>query len=450
MPRLDGVIRRLDLRGRPLRSRALRGVVPRAALDVEHAVERVRPICEDVRTRGVEALLDLTERFDGVRPADIRVPVDALHRALAALDPDVRAGLEESIRRARLVHREQVPTGFTTRVVPGGTVTQRWVPVGRVGLYVPGGLAVYPSSVVMNVVPAQEAGVGSVAVTSPAQRENPPRFVGLPNPTILAACALLGVDEVYAVGGAQAVAMFAYGARDAEGELICEPADLVTGPGNIYVAAAKRLLKGVIGIDSEAGPTEIAVLADDTADPVHVAADLVSQAEHDPMAAAVLVTPSEPLAQAVEAELARRVPRTKHAERIATALAGPQSAVILVDDLDAALAVVDAYAAEHLEIQTRDAAAIAARVTNAGAVFVGPWSPVSLGDYCAGSNHVLPTGGCACFSSGLGVHTFVRSVQVIEYGEEALREVAPHVLALAAAEDLPAHGEAVSARTDRS
>jgi histidinol dehydrogenase len=440
------VIRRLDLRGQTLRSRALRGVVPRPALDVEHAVEQVRPLCDDVRVRGVEALLDLTERFDGVRPESIRVPAQALAEALGQLDPDVRSGLEESVRRARLVHREQVPSGHVTRVVPGGTVTQRWVPVGRVGLYVPGGRAVYPSSVVMNVVPAQEAGVPSIAVTSPAQRENPPGFEGLPHPTILAACALLGVDEVYAIGGAQAVAMFAYGARSAEGELVCEPVDLVTGPGNIYVVAAKRLLKGVVGIDSEAGPTEIAVIADDTADPVHVAADLVSQAEHDPMAAAVLVTPSLALADAVERELESRVPLTKHADRVATALGGPQSAIVLVDDLDGAVEVADAYAAEHLEIQTRDAAAVAARVRNAGAVFVGPWSPVSLGDYCAGSNHVLPTGGCACFSSGLGVPAFVRSVQVVEYDEAALRGAAPHVLALSAAEDLPAHGEAVTAR----
>jgi len=421
-------------------------------LDVEQAVERVRPLCDDVRVRGVEALLDLTERFDGVRPAGIRVPAEALAGALERLDPDVRAGLEESIRRARLVHAEQVPAGHVTRVVEGGTVTQRWVPVGRVGLYVPGGLAVYPSSVVMNVVPAQEAGVESIAVTSPAQRENPPGFEGLPNPTILAACALLGVEEVYAVGGAQAVAMFAYGARDLSeggaGELVCEPVDLVTGPGNIYVAAAKRLLKGVVGIDSEAGPTEIAVLADETADPVHVAADLVSQAEHDPMAAAVLVTASPALADAVERELERRVPLTKHSGRISTALAGPQSAIVLVDDLDAALEVVDAYAAEHLEIHTRDAAAVAARVRNAGAVFVGPWAPVSLGDYCAGSNHVLPTGGCACFSSGLGVPAFLRSVQVVEYDAAALRDVAGHVLALATAEDLPAHGEAVTARLE--
>ena len=443
------MIRRLDLRGQSLRARTLRGIVPRAALDVASAVELVRPLCDDVRDRGVAALLDLTERFDGVRPPDIRVPPAALAAALEALDPDVRNGLQESIRRARLVHREQVPAGHTTRVVPGGTVTQRWVPVDRVGLYVPGGLAVYPSSVVMNVVPAQEAGVRSIAMTSPAQRENPRGFEGLPNPTILAACALLGVDEVYAVGGAQAVAMFAFGAADGDGRLVCEPTDLVTGPGNIYVAAAKRLLKGVVGIDSEAGPTEIAVLADDSADPVHVAADLVSQAEHDTMAAAVLVTASARLAERVEAELRRRVPLTKHADRIAAALGGPQSAIVLVDDLDGGLAVVDAYAAEHLEIQTADAAAVAARVTNAGAVFVGPWAPVSLGDYCAGSNHVLPTGGSASFSSGLGVSSFVRSVQIVEYAERALRDVAPHVLALAAAEDLPAHGEAVSARFDR-
>jgi histidinol dehydrogenase len=440
------VIRRIDLRGRSLRARALRGVVPRAALDVEHAVERVRPIVAEVREGGVAALLALNERFDGVRQESIRVPDDAPARALERLDPQVRAALEESIRRARLVHADQRRTDRTTVVVPGGTVTERWVPVGRVGLYVPGGLAVYPSSVVMNVVPAQEAGVASIAVTSPPQRDNPEGFEGLPHPTILAACALLGVTEVYAVGGAQAVAMFAYGAADAAGDLVCEPVDLVTGPGNIWVAAAKRLLKGVIGIDAEAGPTEIAVLADDTADPVHVAADLISQAEHDPMAAAVLVTDSEQLAAAVEVELARQVAATKHVERITAALSGPQSGIVLVDDVDAGLQVVDAYAAEHLEIQTRDAAAVAARVTNAGAIFIGPWSPVSLGDYCAGSNHVLPTGGCACHSGGLSVQSFLRGIHVVDYGRDALADVAGHVLALAHAEDLPAHGQAVSVR----
>src|SRR5690349_6757784 len=298
----------------------------------------------------------------------------------------------------------------------------------------------------MNVVPAQEAGVASIAITSPAQRDNAAGFEGLPHPSILAACALLGVDEVYGIGGAQAIAMFAYGAKDDDGGWVCEPADLVTGPGNIYVAAAKRLLRGLIGIDSEAGPTEIAVLADDSADPGHVAADLISQAEHDPLAAAVLVTDSPALATAVEAELAGRVAATKHTERVTTSLAGPQSAIVLVDSIDAGLAVVDAYAAEHLEIQTRDAAAVAARVRNAGAIFVGPWAPVSLGDYCAGSNHVLPTGGCACFSSGLSVQSFLRGIHVVAYDQAALRDVAGHVVALANAEDLPAHGEAVQAR----
>jgi histidinol dehydrogenase len=438
----DQIVRTMDLRGRALHHRELRGVVPRAALDVEHAVATVRPICDDVRDRGVAALLDLTERFDGVRLTDVRVPAAALAEALERLDPLVRAALEESVRRARLVHADQRRTDRTTQVAPGGTVTERWVPVERVGLYVPGGLAVYPSSVVMNVVPAQEAGVEQIAVTSPAQRDSG----GLPHPTILAACALLGVEEVYAVGGAQAVAMFAYGARDDAGRLVVPGVDIVTGPGNIYVAAAKRLLKGVIGIDSEAGPTEIGILADDTADARSVAADLVSQAEHDPMAAAVLVTPSQRLADAVREELVAQVAQTKHRDRVATALAGPQSAIVLVDDLEAGMEVVDAYAAEHLEIHTEDARERAARIRNAGAVFVGRWAPVSLGDYCAGSNHVLPTGGCACHSSGLSVQTFLRGIHVVDYDEGALREVADHVVALADAEDLPAHGDAVRAR----
>ena len=329
-------------------------------------------------------------------------------------------------------------------MVPGGSVTERWIPVDRVGLYVPGGLAVYPSSVVMNVVPAQEAGVGALAVASPPQTAPGSPFHGAPHPTVLAACALLGVAEVYAVGGAQAVAVFAYGMDTPDGR--CEPVSLVTGPGNIWVAAAKRLLKGVIGIDAEAGPTEVMVLADATADPVHVAADLISQAEHDPMAAAVLVTDSADLAAAVEKELAAQVATTRHAERVATALAGPQSGIVLVDDVDAALAVANAYGAEHLEIQTADPAAVAARVRNAGAVFVGAYAPVSLGDYCAGSNHVLPTGGCARHSSGLSVQSFLRGVHFVEYDRRALAEVAHHVVALAEAEDLPAHGQAVTAR----
>jgi histidinol dehydrogenase len=447
------VISRIDLRGRALDARSLREALPRAEFDVEAALTAVRPICDDVRHRGAEALRDLGERFDGIRPALLRVPAEVLKTALDVLDPDVRAALEEAIARARIVHEDQRRSDTTTQVVPGGTVVERWVPVDRVGLYVPGGLAVYPSSVVMNVVPAQIAGVASIAVTSPPQRDNTSVFAGYPAPTILAACELLDIDEVYAVGGAQAIAMFAYGARESgvdgtpnAGAVVCEPVALVTGPGNIYVAAAKRLLKGLIGIDAEAGPTEIAVLADDSADPEHVAADLISQAEHDTLAASVLVTDSEDLALRVEAALARRVAATKHTERVTEALAGRQSGVVLVDDLEAGITVVNAYAAEHLEIQTRDARAVALRIRNAGAIFVGAFAPVSLGDYCAGSNHVLPTGGCACHSSGLSVQSFLRGIHVVDYTEAALRDVAHHVVTLAGAEDLPAHGEAVTAR----
>jgi len=429
------VIRRIDRRGT---SGQEDFQLPRAALDVEAALDRVRPICQDVRERGDAALADLSERFDGVRPPSLRVPGDALTWALEVLDPQVHAAMTESIRRARLVHEDQRRADTTTAVVPGGTVTERWVPVDRVGLYVPGGIAPLSSSVIMNVVPAQVAGVASIAVASPPQRE----FGGLPHPVTLAACALLGVQEVYAVGGAQAVAMFAYGTAS------CPRASMVTGPGNIWVVAAKRLLKGRIGIDAEAGPTEIAILADDSADPAHVAADLISQAEHDPSAAAVLVTTSDPLAAAVEAELVVQVAATKHVERITTALGGQQSAIVLVDDLQAGLDVVNAYAAEHLEILTVDPAAVAARVRNAGAVFVGPWAPVSLGDYCAGSNHVLPTGGCACHSSGLSVQTFLRGIHVVDYTRQALSEAAGHVVAMAGAEDLPAHAAAVRVRFD--
>ena len=432
------MIRRIDLRGS---SADPRGHLPRAALDVEAATDVVREIVDDVHARGEAAVLDWGAKLDGVRPPSLRVPQEALDTALAELDPAVRTALEVAIDRARAVHLDQRRADISTTVVPGGTVTERFLPVQRVGLYVPGGRAVYPSSVVMNVVPAQVAGVPSFAVASPPQRDHG----GLPHPTILAACALLGVHEVYAAGGAQAVALFAFGADLADGGR-CEPTAMVTGPGNIYVTAAKRLLKGHIGIDSEAGPTEVAILADETADAAHVASDLISQAEHDVIAASVLVTDSEALAEAVQAELAVQVPATKHHERIAEALSGSQSGIVLVDDLEAGLRVVDAYAAEHLEIHTRDAREVAMRVRHAGAIFVGTWSPVSLGDYAAGSNHVLPTGGSAAHSSGLSVRTFLRGVHVIEYDEHALREVAPHVVALADAEDLPGHAAAITAR----
>jgi histidinol dehydrogenase len=424
---------------------ALVARLPRAQLDVESAADAVRDVVLSVREHGAAAVRAASTRFDGVAPAGLRVSGNEIAAAAQALDPAVREGLGVAIANARRAHSDQRRSDVVTEVVPGGTVTQTWRPVRRVGLYVPGGRAVYPSSVVMNVVPAQLAGVAEIAVASPPQRET-----GLPHPLVLAACALLGVHEVYAVGGAQAIAMFAYGTDDTDEPPasvdLCPPVDLITGPGNIWVAAAKRLVRGVVGIDSEAGPTEIAILADETADPRHVASDLISQAEHDPLAASVLVTTSSSLADAVDVETAARVAATKHSDRVAEALSGPQSASVLVDDLDTGLALLNAYGAEHLEIQTRDARSVASRVTSAGAVFLGAYSPVSLGDYAAGSNHVLPTGGCARHSGGLTVQTFLKGMQVIEYDAAALATLAPHVIALADAEDLPAHGEAITAR----
>src|SRR4051794_4035571 len=440
-------IRRIDLRGASASGAPVdyRAAVPRAEFDVEAAAHVVQPLLDEIRSRGVEAIVELSARFDNVELSDIRVPAEALTKALAELDPAVRAALEESVRRLRETCANELESDAVTDLAPGARVVHRKVPVGRVGLYVPGGLAPLVSSVLMNVIPAQVAGVRSLALASPPQAD----FGGLPHPTILAACALLGVDEVYAVGGAQAIAMFAYGVAPSATSAGCERVDLVTGPGNIYVVTAKRLLKGQVGIDSEAGPTEIAILADETADPAYVAADLISQAEHDPLAASVLVTDSETLADDVEAELDKQVAATKHVERIRTALTGSQSGVVLVDDLEQGLQVVNAYAAEHLEIQTRDAHQWAARVTNAGAIFIGPFAPVSLGDYAAGSNHVLPTGGCACHSSGLSVRAFTKSVHVIDYTRKGLEGVKDEVMTLADAEDLPGHGAAVRVRFER-
>lgn len=462
------MLTRIDLRDTDPDARDLAAILPRADLDVAAALEAVAPLIEDVRARGAAALRDAAERFDHVRPEHLRVPASAIERALADLDPAVREGLELSIAHNRAGHAAQLPVERVTEVVPGGRVVQRWIPVRRVGLYAPGGLAVYPSSVVMNVVPAQVAGVERIALASPPQAA----FGGLPHPTILAACGLLGVEEVYAVGGAQAVAMFAYGAADdgadpttgrladgagptrpagpapagGGGGVLCERVDVVAGPGNVYVAAAKRAVRGAVGIDAEAGPTEIAVLADAGADPELVAADLLSQAEHDPNAGSVLITDSPALADAVDAALERRAGATRHAGRVRAALTGPQSGAVLVRDTDQGLAVADAYAAEHLEIHTSNAPALARRVRNAGAVFVGPCSPVPLGDYLAGSNHVLPTGGTARFASGLNVMAYLKAVQLIEYDAAALEALAGPLTALAEAEDLPAHGEAVRAR----
>jgi len=445
---------RIDLRNRALSAAQLRTALPRGGVDVDTVVPKVRPIVDAVAQRGTEAALEYGESFDRVRPATVRVPVAELDRALTDLDDDVRAALEVAIDRARAVHADQRRTDTTTTLAPGATVTERWVPVERVGLYVPGGNAVYPSSVVMNVVPAQTAGVESLVIASPPQAQ----FGGLPHPTILAAARLLGVEEVWAVGGAQSIALLAYGGVDTTGasgapgqteaaELA--PVDMITGPGNIYVTAAKRICRSQVGIDAEAGPTEIAILADHTADPAHVAADLISQAEHDEMAASVLVTDSARLADATDLELADQLATTVHRERVTAALTGKQSAIVLVDDLDAGVRTVNAYAAEHLEIQTVDAREVASRIRSAGAIFVGAYSPVSLGDYCAGSNHVLPTAGCARHSSGLSVQTFLKGIHVVDYDEAALKDVSGYVITLSKAENLPAHGEAVRRRFEK-
>ena len=432
------MLTRIDLRGRQPAAMIpadLAALLPRAALDVSAAVDAVSPICADVRDRGSAAVREYTRKFDGVDLDDTRVPQAALSAALAALDPAVRAALSEAARRARLVHRAQLPTETWTAVAAGSTVTERHLPVRRAGVYVPGGLVAYPSSVLMNVIPAQVAGVEEIVVASPPQAEHD----GLPHPAVLAACALLGITEVHAAGGAQAIAMLGYGTDD------CPPVDVISGPGNVYVAAAKRLLRERVAIDAEAGPTEIAIVADDGADAGFVTADLVAQAEHDPLAACLLISTSVGLADRVDAELATAAAQARHAERVQAALTG-QSACVLVDDASAALAVADAWAPEHLEIQARDAAILARRVRNAGAVFVGPWAPVSLGDYLAGSNHVLPTGGTARFTGGLSVLTFLRGVHVVECDEAALAAVAPYVDALGGAEDLDAHVQAVRVR----
>ena len=432
------MMRTLDLRGRVLSAADLLALVPRAANDVGSAVDAVDAVIQDVRERGSAALLDQAERFDRVRPSSVRVRPEQLRVAEAALDPAVRTALELAIERVRRATAAQVPAEQVTQVAPGARIVQRWQPVSRVGLYVPGGKAVYPSSVVMNVVAAQVAGVASIALASPPQAD----FDGSVHPTILGAASLLGVDEVYAMGGAGAIGAFAYGVDDLE----LEPVQVITGPGNLYVATAKRAVKGVVGIDSEAGPTEILIIADATARADYVVADLISQAEHDELAGSVLVTDDSALAQAVRDQLPAAAAATHHSGRVTTALEGPQSAIVLVDDLAQAARFSNAYGPEHLELQVADPDALLPLLESAGAIFVGDHTPVSLGDYVAGSNHVLPTGGQARFASGLGAYTFLRPQQIIEYDRDALAEVAAHVAALSDAEQLPAHGDAVRAR----
>lgn len=431
-------MQKIDLRGRSLSTAEMLAAVPRAEAARAEALATAAEIVADVRERGEKSLRAQAERFDRVTDHAIRIPEEHVAEAVAALDPAIRAALEESISRVRLASHAQVPAPVATTIAPGAQILQRWQPVSRVGVYIPGGKAVYPSSVIMNVVPAQVAGVTQIALASPPQADQGGRI----HPTILAAAGLLGVTEIYAMGGAGAIGAFAWGVP----ELDLDPVDVVSGPGNNFVASAKRAVAGVVGTDSEAGATEILIVADATANPLYIAADLVSQAEHDEQASAVLVADSSELADAVLIQVAELASRTRHSERVTAALNGPQSAVVLVDDRAAAVAFSNAYAPEHLELHLSDAAAAAADFTSAGAVFVGDHTPVSLGDYLAGSNHVLPTGGQARYAPGLGAYTFLRPQQVITYDRDALSTVRAGIVSLANTEVLPAHGEAIEAR----
>ena len=422
----------------PTDAASVREKLPRADVSIESVGPAVAKLIEEVRTNGRAALESHAEQFDGVAPEEFRVAQQDLDAALKALDPKLRTAIEEAIARVRLVSRTQLPEAKVSEPIAGGKVTTRFVPVDSVGLYVPGGKAVYPSSTIMNVVPAQIAGVPRLAIATPAQKE----FGGRPNPTILATAKLLGVDEVYAIGGASAIAAFAHGVE----EIGLEPVRLVTGPGNIYVAAAKRQLRSQIGIDSEAGPTEILIIADQSANPKFVAADLISQAEHDENAASVLLSTSQQLLDDVEVELQTQIALAANKERISASLSGIQSALVLVSSIEQAIEIANQYATEHLEIMTEDAQGVADQITNAGAIFLGDYSPVSLGDYLAGSNHVLPTGEQAKFSSGLNVLSFLRSQQVVDYSAAALGATAGLLADFAHAESLSAHGDAAQIR----
>lgn len=428
----------INLTGKQITRELVAAEIPRAKIDVTAAVESIRSLLESIRTDGAKPIVEIAKTLDGIDIEPIKVNKAELELALQELSPELRRALEIAIERVRKVSVANLPQNTVTELAKGATVRQRWVPIESVGLYVPGGKAVYPSSVVMNVVPAQVAGVHKISIATPGQKA----FGGRPHPTVLATAALLGVEDVYVIGGPAAVAAFAYGVP----EIGLEQVDLVTGPGNVYVAAAKRILQGGIAIDSEAGPTEIMILADESADPRFIAADLISQAEHDELAAAVLVTDSEGLISAVNVEIEKQVAVTANRDRVLAALAGQQSSYVLVSDMDQAVAIANLYGAEHLSIQTGDSAALSEGISSAGAIFLGPYSPVSLGDYLAGSNHVLPTGGQARFSSGLGVHSFLKAQQLIDYDQAALSEVANSVIAIANQEGLQAHGDAVKTR----
>lgn len=430
-------MRKIELTG-PITESAVKVALPRATQSIDSVSAVVSELISEVRASGSQALIDHAKRFDGVQPGEIRVPKNILVDALETLDSDLRAAIEVAIDRVRRASSDTKPSAVSTELAKGGLVSTRYVPVDSVGLYVPGGKAVYPSSVVMNVVPAQVAGVPRIALCSPPQKEN----AGLPNQVVLATAQLLGISEVYAIGGASAIAAMAYGVAD----INLQPVRVITGPGNIYVAAAKRLVRGDVGIDAEAGPTEILIIADHTGLPKNIAADLISQAEHDENAAAVLVCTSQDILNQVAHEIEAQLPRLNNSERIKKSLAGPQSALVLTDSIESAIEISNFYATEHLEVHVANPDEVLQQITNAGAVFIGDSSPVSLGDYLAGSNHVLPTGMQAKFGPGLGVHSFLRPQQVIQYDKSALAEVSRQAALFANAEGLDAHARAIEIR----
>lgn len=430
------MLTRIDLRGDRSDPSAR---LPRASAEaVADTRTVVRSVLEQVKTDGDAALRRLSAELDGYDGSKgLEVGVDEARTALAELDPDLRAALERAAQQVRWFHEQARPRDWLVER-DGARLGVRHRPLRRVGVYVPGGLGAYPSTVLMTVVPARVAGVDEVVLCTP------PGADGDVNRTILAAAALAGADRILRIGGAQAIAAMAYGTDTVP------RCDKVVGPGNRFVAEAKQQVAadGVCGIDALAGVTEVAIIADDSADPVLIAADLVAQAEHDPLATCLLITDSEELAARVDAALEDEVAATGHVERVQTALAN-QGAAVLVDDIDHAVQVADAFAAEHLEVQTADAAAVAERVRAAGAIFVGGSTPVSLGDYCAGPNHTLPTAGTARFTGGLRTDDFFVPINWVEYSTDALADLAPVVEALGAAENLPAHVRAVRARLER-
>ena len=397
------------------------------------AAQRVDAILAQVRSQGDAALLDLTERFDGVRPDPLRVPPQEIAAAWQACEPNLQEALKLAHRRILDFHQRQKPVDLQVTGVHGERLGRRWRPVERAGLYVPGGRASYPSTVLMNAVPAKVAGVQRVVMVTP------PGPDGRVNSTVLAAAYLAGVDEIYRVGGAQAIAALAYGTES------IPRVDVITGPGNLYVTLAKKAVYGRVSIDSLAGPSEVLVIADHSANAEHVAADLLAQAEHDPLAAAILLTTSEEIAAAVPAAIEAQLAGHPRAEITRTAI-NDWGLIVICPNLESAATLSDRFAPEHLELQVERPEPLAEQIQHAGAIFLGAWTPEAVGDYLAGPNHTLPTSGTARFAGALSVETFLRHTSLIQFNRQALEATGSAVATLADSEGLHSHGESVRLR----